>query len=455
MFYKRLVLCLSALLLISCGGQGGYSGSPSGTYVVNVSVSGLPNNGNARVVVQNNGTSTLTFINNGTQSFPSQQLGTPNSVSVLTQPSPLNCVVSAPSGTNPVNVNVTCSEMIVYVTNYGTSKLSALSIGAGGVLTQLPGGLVATDINATNPTSVVIHPNGQYAYVSNYSTTNPSISVFNWQSGSLRLLTNVPMDSNLESGPYKLVLSPNGSYLYCVNIISGTISVFAVIGGGAVLTPLIGSPLSVRPGINSIAIDPTNSYVYVSGGTANSTIYEFQIQTNGSLQLHSQTSVGISAPTSVVVSPTGNFVYVVNSTTNNVTVFSIGGGGMLSYKSTSPHTGTTPHDIAFSPNGAYAYVTNYGTTQNPATLSQFKVDTSTGPTAGALTAMNPATVNAGLSPAAGPYAIVVDPTGYSVFSSNYNEGTISQYLITGTGSLSVASPTFTTSISAPTSIAIH
>lgn len=439
MFYQRLVLCFSLLLLISCGGQGSYSGPASGTFVVNVTVSGLPSNG-SRVDVQNNGASTLSFVSNGTQTFPSQAMGSAYSVSISKQPSPLYCSVTSTTGSNPVNVSVTCSDQYVYITNSATNTLSRLSVGAGGLMTQVE--LVST---GPSPRSVVIHPNGKYVYVANYSDS--TISVYSLLSGSLSEV----YAPSAGSGPYNLTITPNGSYLYCVNIIGGTISEYQISSSG-VLTS-IGST-SVSAGINSMAIDPSGSYVYVSGGTSSSTLYEYQIQSDGTLlplrtPPLNEINDHISGPTAVHVSPGGKFAYVVNSTSNSVAVYSIGSGGTLAY-STNITTGSVPHDIAFSPSGAYAYVSIYGGSGDPlgTTLTQYTVN----PSSGALTPMTSPTVTAG----SGPYSVVVDPSGYGVFSSNYNDNSISQFIISGTGSLpGVASHTFNTNIGGPTSIAIH
>ena len=442
MFYQRLVLCFSLLLLISCGGQGSYSGPASGTFVVNVTVSGLPSSG-SRVDVQNNGASTLSFVSNDTQPFPSQAMGSAYSVSISKQPSPMYCSVTSTTGSNPVNVSVTCSDQYVYITNYAKRNLSRLSVGAGGLMTQVE--LVST---GQNPTSVVIHPSGKYVYVANYSDS--TISFYSLLSGHLSegpLTYLDPNNNDATYGPNYLTITPNGSYLYCVNINNGTISEYQISSSG-VLT-LIGST-TVGAGINSMAIDPSGSYVYVSGfymsgGTLISNLYEYQIQSNGTLLLlASPYDPHISGPTAVHVSPGGKFAYVVNSTSNSVAVYSIGSGGTLEY-SRNISTGSVPHDIAFSPSGAYAYVSNYG----DSTLSQYIVN----PSSGALTPMTSPTVTAG----SGPYSVVVDPSGYGVFSSNYDDNSISQFIISGTGSLpGVVSHTFNNpNFGKPTSIAIH
>jgi len=189
----------------------------------------------------------------------------------------------------------------------------------------------------------------------------------------------------------------------------------------------------------------------VSGGLTNSTVYEYQIQSNGSLSFLGSTTTGISAPTSVVVSPVGNFAYLVNSMSNSITTFSIGSDGVLTYSSTT-NTNLNPHDIALTPNGSYAYVTNYGGTLNPGTtISQYRVN----PTTGALSNLTNSLVSAGQTNASGPFSLIVDANGIFLFNTNYNESSISDFVISNTGSLIVSVPAFTTNVSAPSSITIH
>ena len=454
MFYQRLVLCLGLMLLTACGGQGSYSGPPSGTYVVSVTVSGLPSNGLSQVIIQNNGTEPLSFTKDGTQAFPQYQpMGTGYNVTISNQPSPSNCVVASGSGTNStssyVNINVTCSEEFVYVANNAVNTLASLSIGAGGVLTPV-GSASATGVG---PTSVVVHPNGNFAYVSNAGGN--TISVYRIQSGTLgSAIYVVPTDT----GPVKLAITPNGNFLYAVNINAGTISEYSIAQGGG-LTAVAGSPYGANNGVhqgglNGLAIDPSSTYLYVSNAT-NSTVYEYQIRaSDGVLQYLGSTSAGLSAPTSVAISPNGKFAYVVNSGTNKVAIFSIGAGGTLT-PSSSANTGIGPQNIAFTPNGAYAYVTNYNGGTG-ATLSQFTVNTGAGIGAGDLTPMPlPSIYVRADQTSTGPYDVVVDPTGQTVFSSNRTSSSISQYSISNTGALSISNPEYSTGISSPQGIAVH
>ena len=451
MFYQRLVLCFGLMLLTACGGQGSYSGPPSGTYVVSVTVSGLPSNGLSQVVIQNNAAEPLSFTKDGTQAFPQYQpMGTGYNVTISNQPSPSNCVVASGSGTNStssyVNINVTCSEEFVYVTNNAANTLASLSIGAGGVLTPV-GSASATGVG---PTSVVIHPNGNFAYVSNAGGN--TISVYTIQSGTLgSAIYVVPTDT----GPVKLATTPNGNFLYAVNINAGTISEYSIAPQGGRLTEIAGSPYGAnngahQGGINAVAIDPSSTYLYVSNAT-NSTVYEYQIRaSDGVLHYLGSTITGLNAPTSVAISPNGKFAYVVNSGANTVAIFSIDAGGTLTPIS-SANTGSGPQNIAFTPNGAYAYVTNYNAGTG-ATLSQFTVNTG----AGNLTPMPlPSIYVRANQTTTGPYDVVVDPTGQTVFSSNRTSNSISQYSISNTGALSISNAEFSTGISSPQGIAVH
>jgi len=458
MLLERLAYCACLFILCSCNGQGSYSGPAAGNFALNVTVSGLPVNNTTQVVVQNNASSNLTFSGNGVQSYALSS-GSSYNITVATQPAPLTCSVASGSGTNnttnPVNVSVICRQQYVYITNYGANTVSILGLGQASVLSAF-----ATVGTGNNPRRVVIHPNGQYAYVANY--TDSTISQYTLASGALTA-QSVPTVSAGSSGagPYDLAVSPNGSFLYSVNINAGTITQYSIASTGSAAGQLtqIGSPLFVGNGINSIAVDANSSFVYVTGfASALSALYTLQIQSNGALTLLSQVQNGLFSPTSVVLSPGGKFAYVINSATTTSNVYSIN-NGVLTF--VSPFTtGSVPHTIAFTPNGANAYLTNYGGSSSPGTtLSQYSVNQSTG----ALTLLNAATpVASGHTGSAGPYAIVVDANGNSVFDVNYNEGSVTQYSIssasstssTNAGVITIATPD-ATSLSSPTSIAIH
>ena len=95
--------------------------------------------------------------------------------------------------------------------------------------------------------------------------------------------------------------------------------------------------------------------------------------------------------------------------------------------------GSTPHATNSS---KYAYVANNGSSS----VSQYTIGAS-----GALTAMTPAMVTAGMI----PYAVTVDPTSKYAYVTDFAAGGISQYTIGATGALTPM--TTTAGVSAGTS----
>ncbi len=104
--------------------------------------------------------------------------------------------------------------------------------------------------------------------------------------------------------------------------------------------------------------------------------------------------------------------------------------GVLTPVTGSPFcAGTTPSALASDPLGRFLYVTD--STQNQ--VYQYDVDSATSSTPGALTPLPTAAVVAGTS----PQGVVVDPRGQYVYVSNYIGATVSGYAINqATGALS-------------------
>ena len=92
-------------------------------------------------------------------------------------------------------------------------------------------------------------------------------------------------------------------------------------------------------------------------------------------------------------------------------------------------TGRLPESLVVDPSGRFVYVAN----ARDSTVSQFLID----PASGLLTPMQPATVVTG----AFPQDIAIDPTGRSVLTANSNDGTVSVLLADSvTGALTPGSP---------------
>ena len=129
----------------------------------------------------------------------------------------------------------------------------------------------------------------------------------------------------------------------------------------------------------------------------------------------------------MAVSPNGQFLYVANDGSHNVSAFSIGAGGALTkiVCTAGCETGSNPQGVAVSPNGQFLYSSNFGSH----TVSPFSI----GP-GGALSpiACSGSSCETGLDPT----GIAVSPNGQFLYSSNYVSHTVSPFSIGPGGALS-------------------
>jgi YVTN family beta-propeller protein len=78
----------------------------------------------------------------------------------------------------------------------------------------------------------------------------------------------------------------------------------------------------------SVAVDPTGKFVYVTNSGSNDVSMYTINSTTGSLTLIGMISAELS-PTSIAIEPSGKFAYVTNSGSNDVSMYSIGATGSL------------------------------------------------------------------------------------------------------------------------------
>jgi 6-phosphogluconolactonase (cycloisomerase 2 family) len=322
------------------------------------------------------------------------------------------------------------NAQFVYVANSGNP--SGVSVYAmdptSGNLTPVQGSPFASGFD-TN--SVTVDPFGQALYVTNENSGNIGVYAIDPFLGGLTPLGTVAAGS--ANGPNSVKLHPSGSFLYVANETDGTILGYRVTGLGS-LTPITGSPFPTPRRPDSISIDPSGRFLYASSGDGaaptDAAVLAYAInQTTGALTAvpGSPFPAGSDIDT-VVVDPTGRFLYAGDFTGQQVFAFSINGLGALTPVAGSPFAaGGSPDEVTVDPLGRFVYTANDGSI-GPSGVGAFSINQNTG----VLTTITGSPFSAGNSPS----GVTADPTGHFLFAANENSNNVSAFSINpGSGAL--------------------
>jgi 6-phosphogluconolactonase len=297
---------------------------------------------------------------------------------ILTQ---INTSASVPANSVPGPIVLDPSGNFAYVGNAasggGAGNISAYSVAKSGKLAST-GSNPATGVN---PVALAIDSGNHFLFVANQGSND--ISVFTI--GSNASLTKVP-GSPFSTGatplpgtgtqtatPNALAVTPSGKFVYVANQGQNTVSAFQVTGSGA-LTSLAGRepPFAVGSAPSGVTIDPSGKFLYVAN-SGSSNVSAFVVcatalpgcggSTDGNLVEvpGSPFSAGLG-PVALAVDPSDNFLYVVDSNSNQLSGYRINPstGALTPLATTAVSTGTFPFAIAIHPAGNYLYVSDNG-----------------------------------------------------------------------------------------------
>jgi DNA-binding beta-propeller fold protein YncE len=274
-----------------------------------------------------------------------------------------------------------------------------------------------------------------------------------------------------DTNPNGLAVDQFHNHVYVANITSGDVSQYSINADGS-LTPMLTPTVAAGAGANAVTLDPTGSHAYVPNSTAG-TVSQYTVAGDGSLTPMTPAFVTGSAGAAVMainpMHPTN--AYVVNYTAGTVSHFTIAAGA-LTFVADSTLTGTAPinpNSLVIDPTGTYLYVADEGN----GTIAQFSID----PTTGVLTPLTDAYITQGAhsltlhtssngmanvyapnsgstnlvhfqigaggdlgayvdyisAGAADPISIAFDPTGNFAYSADYNSGNLSQFTVDANG----------------------
>jgi len=209
-------------------------------------------------------------------------------------------------------------------------------------------------------------------------------------------------------------------------------------------------------------VDPGVKFAYVANNGSNN-VSIFSIGSNGAL-----TSIGPgspvaagSQPTSVTVDPQGRYVYVANGdpSASTISAYTLNSTtGQLTPIAGSPFasTGTGPSSVAVDPSGKFVYVTNFGSSGSPGSISIYSIDTGTtgGHVPGALIAQGTVTTTVD-SPSS--IVVVTSAAGTFAYVANFGNDSVTSYSVNATnGALTSTSPGIAVSNGlSPTSVAVE
>ncbi|MDA8175330.1 MAG: InlB B-repeat-containing protein [Nitrospiraceae bacterium] len=331
-----------------------------------------------------------------------------------------------------------------YVANYSDNTISQYTILPGGMLAPLS---PATAPSGPEPSALAVDPLGRFAYVTNVGDNTISQYTIG-ADGTLKPMAPATVSTGI--WPSAITVDPSGRYVYVANSrgqcstssTCGTVSQFTIGPNGA-LTYIATIYAIAYP--QSIAVTPSGTYVYASN-EADSTVSQYTAGTGGALAAMNPVWVFIyngsvpgSGPQSIAIDPSGTYVYTADRGSNTITQLTTGVSGALKLTASFP-AGASPWSITLDPSGKYAYVANIGGN----TISQYTI----GP-GGALIPMSPATVPAGPE----PQSVTVDPSSNYVYAANAGGGSISEYTIGPGGALTPMSPATVPAGTHPQSIA--
>jgi 6-phosphogluconolactonase (cycloisomerase 2 family) len=267
-------------------------------------------------------------------------------------------------------VALVCHRMVadtansrLFVINNASNTVSAFSVNPDtGALTPMP--FSPIDIGTGTWNAMDVHPSGSPLIVSNGATGGGAVSI-NITSTTATIAPGSPFLLGAAT-TFSNAFSPDGAFYYVGGNTGMNIAVFSVNTETGVLTPLEGSPFST--GANNPvahAIDSQNRLFVVNAvvsGDAPIRIFTLSAGVPTGVTGNPFAS-GLTQRRQALIHPSGNFYVVGGNTGNNVGVFQISGTGAdttVAPVAGSPFAtgGTTANVIAVNHDGNFLFVGN-------------------------------------------------------------------------------------------------
>jgi len=419
-------------------GLAGCKKSSSSNYNVNVNVSGLLG---SSLVLQLNASYNLPVVTNGVATFSTQLSNTTAyTVTVLKPPvgPSQSCSLTNASGViasaDVTNINLVCAPVeLAYLTNSAADTVVPyyIDLGAGGLSNAGP----ATP-TGNMPVAFAVSPSGRFAYALNQTDKTLSAYLANSFNGAL-LSAGAAVGTGTSSVPAVLpnavAVDPSNQYVYITDGSANSISGFTINSSNAALT-CIGNNAGTCPaaplvsgltGASALTITKSAPSEYLFATSADGHVYAYTIIAGGALSPSGSSATG-AGPVAIAATPgTGAFVYVVNATDATVSGYANNSGVLSSTGAAVTTSGTSPAAIAINPAGTFAYVVNAGSNS----IIAYSISAS-----GQLTPVG-TSVTGNM-----PVSVSVDPKGLYVYVADRLDGTVYVYTLAANGTTGVGVP---------------
>jgi 6-phosphogluconolactonase (cycloisomerase 2 family) len=207
--------------------------------------------------------------------------------------------------------------------------------------------------------------------VPNYSSFQVFAYTIDPVTGALGSIPGSPFPAARE--PVAAAVDPTGRFVYvaCQNgPILGGVSAYSIDAFSGALTQIAGSPFPAGPEPSSVVVDPSGRFVYVSNQSTDTT-FEFAIDavTGGLTQIGATTPM-MGAAVSITVEPSGRFAYATDGLAYTIDSTT----GVLTQIASPPFaTGAIPFSITADASGKFIYVASQG-----GEVSAYTIDPGTG-----------------------------------------------------------------------------
>ena len=318
-------------------------------------------------------------------------------------------------GRNPVALTITPNQNNVIVVNRDDSNIVNFKIGTDGKLY----GSTTTTIAGSFPTAITLSGDGKFLYVA--FTYQPGFTTANPGPGGVEVFPLTYATDSGDGRSYAVVGTP-------------------LPNGGLNYFPLGSTPVGIvaTNNVSNTTVTAING-ADCTNATCSSYFYAIEQDTNTTNNLlafrrdiagggltaigNTKINAGVVPSTgypsgilasALAVAPLGNFLYVTDSSGNQIIAYSMSAGGIPTAITTGPFaTQSQPRGITIDPRGKFLYVTNY----NANTVSSFAIAANSG----ALSATSSGATATGT----GPTCVTVENAlGIYMYTSNFLDGTV-------------------------------